>query len=185
MDDVPHATDPVLAQLLDAIWRKLARACADRRAGWRLPALATVDASGAPRVRTLVLRGADRAGPLLALHTDARSAKALEITREPRVALMFWDAAARQQLRAEGHAVLAPDQAAFASLPADARMIYAVDPRPGTPIAAADAFTRGDPASAFRVLSVRPHRLEWLDLSGTHRRALFDLDAHRATWLVP
>lgn len=185
MDAPSVPSDPALGAVLEAIWRKLACAAQDRRAGWRHPALASVDASGAPRVRTLVLRGADRAAPALLLHTDARSAKAAEIARDPRVALLFWDQAARLQLRIEGEAALAADPAMFAALPPLARSVYAVDPAPGTPIAAPETLGAADPAVAFRVVRVVPRQMEWLDIAGAHRRARFELASGRAGWLVP
>lgn len=185
MDACPAPPDPALRTLLDAIWQRLASATHDRAAGWRHPALASVDETGAPRVRTLVLRGADPAAPALVLHTDARSAKAAEIAHQARVALVFWDPAIGTQLRIEGEAAIIADPATFATLPPPARRLYAVDPAPGTPIEAPGAFGETDPARCFRVLRVVPRRLEWLDISLPHRRARFDLAGGRACWLVP
>jgi hypothetical protein len=185
VDTPADLSDPALGALLEAIWHRLARAALDRRAGWRHPALASVDASGAPRVRTLVLRGADRAAPALLLHTDARSAKAAEIARDPRVALLFWDEAARWQLRIEGEAALAADPATFAALPPPARSVYAVDPAPGTPIATPGTLRAADAAASFRVVRVAPRQMEWRDIGGAHRRARFELASGRASWLVP
>lgn len=180
------SAEATLEAVLHGIWQALAAAPADASAPWRFPALATVDAAGAPRLRTLVLRAADRSTATLALHTDARSAKAAEIARDPRVALLFWDSARLVQLRAEGTATLAPDESAFAALPPAARGVYAVAPPPGTPIPAAGAFAHADPAPAFRLLRVAVARLEWLDLSGPrHARARFDMAAAHACWLVP
>lgn len=178
----PHDTlDTVLA---DA-WRRLARATADRRAAWRTPVLATLAPDGAPRARILVLRAADAARATLTLHTDARSAKAAELARDPRAALLFWDSRALIQLRAEGSASLAADPAAFTALPAGGRAVYAVAPAPGTPIATPGAVGTTDPETAFRTLTVQVASLEWLSLGTPHRRARFDLGAGRATWLVP
>jgi hypothetical protein len=174
-----------LDDLLDAIWRGLVRACHDRRTGWRLPALATVDATGAPRVRTVVLRGADRATASLLIHTDARSAKAGELAREPRTSLMFWDAAGRRQLRAEGEATVHTDDTAFAALTPEQRVVYALDPPPGTPITHPDAMTPADPSAAFRVLRVRVRLLDWLELGTKQRRARFDVESDRASWIAP
>ncbi len=97
---------PELQSLLDDIWRGLSRAAVDRRHGWRTPVLATVGADGAPRARTVVLRAVERETRTLRLHTDRRSAKAAEIARNPNVALVFWDARARLQLRTVGIAAL-------------------------------------------------------------------------------
>lgn len=181
----PPAEPPALDALLEATWQRLARAVHDRHAAWRTPALATVDATGAPALRTLVLRGVDRAAHCLRLFTDARSAKAAEIAAEPRIALLFWDARHQVQLRATGTASLAPDPAAFAALPAPARALYAVAPPPGTAIASADSFALAGGDGHFRVLTVRLAAFEHLELSTPHRRARFELGAGSATWLVP
>lgn len=185
MDQPRPLPQPTLPHLLETIWNGLLAACRQPDSGWRLPALATVDPAGAPRVRTVVLRAVDRGQASIALHTDARSAKAAEIARHPRVALLFWDAVARVQLRAEGEASVATDPSAFAGLSDAARALYAVAPAPGTPVAAPDAVGRTDPSPNFRLLSVRLRVLEWLEIAATHRRARFDLASGEAAWLVP
>jgi pyridoxamine 5'-phosphate oxidase len=185
MDQPRPPLEPSLAHLLESIWTRLLLACRQPDAGWRLPALATLGPAGAPRVRTVVLRTVDCGQASITLHTDARSAKATEILRDPRVALLFWDAIDRVQLRAEGEASVEADPAVFATLSDAAMALYAVAPAPGTPIAAPDAMGRTDPAPNFRRLRVQLRALEWLDVAAMHRRAHFDLAAGKAAWLVP
>ncbi|MFQ3622643.1 MAG: pyridoxamine 5'-phosphate oxidase family protein [Acetobacteraceae bacterium] len=183
---------PDLQLLLDDIWRGLCRAAADRRHGWRTPVLATIGADGAPRARTVVLRAVDRQVRTLRLHTDRRSAKAGEIACDPRVALVFWDARARLQLRAGGIAELltggAARDAAWAATPPGARRDYATLDAPGTPSPAAQAAYGGDGSANFALVLVRIVTIDWLSLARDgHRRAGFALeeDGPRATWLVP
>lgn len=179
------AAPPTLDDLLDQIWAGLARAVRDRHSNWRTPGLATIGTDGAPELRTVVLRGADRAGASLRLFTDARSAKAAQIAREPRVALLFWDPRAQAQLRATGTAQIAGDPKAFAALPEAARALYAAAPPPGSPIEAPDAFATESDAAHFAVLKIRLAAFEHLVLATPHRRARFDLSRGTATWLVP
>jgi len=79
MDDPADLPDPALGALQEATWRRLARATHDRHAGWRHPALASVDAAGAPRVRTLVLRGVDPAANFRVVQVRARSLEWLDL----------------------------------------------------------------------------------------------------------
>ena len=88
-------------------WRALLRGAREREG--RSPAarwlqLATVAADGSPRVRTLVFRGwAGDTG--LDLLTDARSAKAAELERQPAVELCWLLPRARMQFRLRGAVV--------------------------------------------------------------------------------
>lgn len=188
-----HAHD--LAELRAEAFRLLARGVADRRSAFHTPTLATVGLDGAPRARTLVLRGFEAASRTLRLHTDARSAKPAELAREPRCALHVYDPAAQVQVRLEGLARLHRDdavaEAAWAASRPMSRMCYAIEPGPGTPVAAPLPAPR-DPAAGrahFAVILLRFHRLEWLWLAAEgHRRARIAWDAagvEEATWLSP
>ena len=83
-------------------WRLLAEGVERGRSGFHLPALATLDPAGAPRVRTVVLRAVDRGAGTLRFHCDRRSAKADEIARNGACALMAYDGETSVQIRAEG-----------------------------------------------------------------------------------
>ena len=80
--DPPVDLDDVLAES----FRLLARGVADRRSPFHTPTLASLNADGAPSLRTVVLRGFDPARRELRVHTDARSAKLAELAAEPRAA---------------------------------------------------------------------------------------------------
>jgi len=62
--------------------------------------LATVDASGQPSARTVLLKGIDRRG--LAFYTNLESRKARELAANPKAALLFWWPAQGRQVRFEG-----------------------------------------------------------------------------------
>jgi hypothetical protein len=184
-----------LEDCLQEAFRRLARGVADRRSAFHTPTLATIGTDGAPEARTVVLRGFDAATRTIRLHTDARSGKVAELARDPRCTLHLYDAGAKLQLRLGGRGTLHGDDAvaerAWADSRDSSRMVYAVEPGPGTPIAEPLAAPRDAAAGrgAFRVILLRFDRLEWLELAATgHRRAGFTWPAEAApamTWLVP
>jgi pyridoxamine 5'-phosphate oxidase len=83
--------------------RQLGRWFEEARAAVRAPeamALATADASGAPSVRMVLLKGFDESG--LVFYTNVTSRKGTELDANPRAALLLhWDPLGRQ-VRVEG-----------------------------------------------------------------------------------
>lgn len=184
-DDLEAARAQAFAQ-----W---ARGVADRRSPFHTPTLATIGRDGAPRLRTLVLRGFDPAARRLRLHTDRRAEKFEEIAAEPRISLHGYDPGQRVQIRLEGIATLHTDdalaEAGWAASRDFSRMCYAIDPGPGmevgTPLPAPLDAQAGRPH--FAVIQLEFHRMEWLWLAAEgHRRARFTWgDTSTAAWLVP
>lgn len=187
-----HADD--LAEMRAAAFALLERGVADRGSPFHTPTLASLGLGGAPRARTLVLRGFDAASRMIRLHSDRRSEKFAELAQEPRCALHAFDPDTQVQIRLEGVASLhSEDEVAeaawLASRPAE-RALYAAGPDPGTPIAAPLPAPRDEGAGRahFGVILLHVHRLEWLWLAAEdHRRARIDWlpGEERATWLVP
>lgn len=180
-------------------WRRLAVGAQDRRGPFHTPALATVDQAGRPRLRTVVLRGADPEAGTLRFHCDARSDKAREIGAGSGAALHVYDAGAKLQLRAEGSARLhrgdALAETAWTGAQAMSRVCYGIDPAPGTRLPAGDAYTLpGETPEAeigrenFCAVVVQVARLDllYLDRRG-HRRAVFarDGDGWTGGWVAP
>jgi pyridoxamine 5'-phosphate oxidase len=174
--------------------RLMARGAADRRAAFHTPTLSTVGLDGRPRARTVVMRGLDVAERLIRLHSDVRSAKVSEVRRDPRVALVFYDVAAKLQVRAEGTAAVhAGDDVAreaWGRSQPMARAIYAGPVAPGTPIAApAQAEPPADGGEAhFAVIRCIFDRLDLLSLQAAgHRRLLLRWtgEERSAQWLTP
>lgn len=188
-----------LALCFAEAWRLLVDGAARGRSGFHLPALATLDAAGRPRVRTVVLRAADRASGTLRFHCDRRSDKAAEIAVQGACALMAYDAEATVQIRVEGTATLHTDDAvadaAWAGAQAMSRVCYGIDPGPGTGIAEGGAYALPDAEAAltlgrphFAAVLVRAERLDFLHLDRRgHRRAGWrrDGDGWAGSWLVP
>lgn len=187
------------AAMFLVLWRLLTEGAERGKSGFHLPALATVAADGCPRVRTVVLRAADRASGTLRFHCDRRSGKAAELLSDPACALTAYDAAEKIQIRIEGRASLHTDDAiaesAWAGSRAMSRVCYGAEPGPGTALPTGDAYALPDEAEAatlgrphFAAVVVRTERLEllYLDRRG-HRRAGWrrDGDGWEGAWLAP
>ena len=200
---VPDTLDAVLAQA----WGLLVRGAADRHHRFHTPVLATIGLDGAPEVRTVVLRAADRAERTLRVHSDRRAPKVAEIRADDRVSLAFYDPAEKVQVRVAGRADLHVDadpvaRSAWAATSRFGRRCYLASAGPGTPASMPisglpeelegrepswDATEAGLPN--FVAIRICVTRLDWLHLAHTgHRRARFDWLAGNppaATWCAP
>lgn len=178
-----------LGATLKFAWQMVGRGVQDRRSAFHTPVLATQGADG-PQARVLVLRALDAAQRSLTFHTDTRSAKLPELASDSRVAVTFYDAARKVQLRLKGVASVHANNALShqrwaASRPSSLRCYLGAQPG-----AVTDAPTSGLPAQVeghepelhelviaepnFAVLQVAVQRLEWLHLhTRGQRRALF------------
>ena len=187
-----------LAALLDRAWEALEAGAGPDKSRFSMVYLATSGAGGAPRLRTVVLRRADRANGTVGFNTDLRSPKVAELQAEPRAALLGYDMEAGFQVRIEGRARLSPcDPAAWAAALPRSRICYRHAFAPGAPLAAPED---GDPTpemeappdesdglSSFCAVDLLIGRLEALDLrKGGHRRAEFRAEeGWVGRWLAP
>ena len=183
------------------LWERLAAAAKGLRSPWHTPAVGTADGD----LRIMVLRHVNAAAGRLRFHTDARSPKARLIGGGARVSLLFYDAAAKLQLRCSGVGLIETGggdaDVAWAASSASSRRCYLASTAPGN---RADGPTSGLPETVagrvptlpeteagranFAALSVTLDRIDWLFLAhGGHRRALFERSGDRWTagWLVP
>ena len=190
-----------LEQIYTRIWDCLCAAVRLDNHPFKVMQAATVGLDGAPNVRTVLLRGANEANNLLTFHTDVRSPKVAELSREPRVALVSVDPVQNLQIRVAGATRIVRDDPArveaWQSSPDHDLVAYRTHLAPGTPLnRAGDALDATDDipdASAglrhFCVVEVRPTRLDWLDLSlaDLPLRARYVRDGDRWTqhWIAP
>ncbi len=202
---MPDGADAHFYDDLDATraqcWALLARGAADRRSGFHTIQIATLAPDG-PRLRTVVLRGAEAETRRVRVHSDARAAKIAEIEADPRVELCAYDARAKIQLRLRGRAAIHRDDAladaAWAGSGDGARRCYRAVVAPGAPLPAPQAGDLPQEALApaerdagraqFVVVALSVARIEWLYLAARgHRRAAFDWDGAgwAGRWLAP
>ncbi|TVQ56273.1 MAG: pyridoxamine 5'-phosphate oxidase [Rhodobacteraceae bacterium] len=189
--------DGTLAEL----WAQLARGAADRRSGFHTVQVATAARDGGARVRTVVLRGVDRAGGTIRFHTDARSEKCADIVAEPRIEVCAYDGRAKIQVRLRGRATVEAGDAAasaWAATRPPSRVCYRTPFAPGSRLDSPGAADPGpgarDPVDAeagranFRAVLVRVESIDWLYLAARgHRRARFACDGRgwSGVWLAP
>ncbi|MFM8413399.1 MAG: pyridoxamine 5'-phosphate oxidase family protein [Planctomycetota bacterium] len=174
------------AEIWSRLAAELARAASSARHPLHLVTVATLGADGGPRARTVVLRGFDAERRVVCFHTDSRSPKAAEITRDGRVALHWYDAEARLQIRIPAEAVVhhgdAVASAAWQAALSMSRACYASPTPPGTRLAAfpaaAPAPTAADDRGLahFAVVRCRFAAVELLALHASgHERMLLEI----------
>ncbi len=197
-----------LSDIHTAIWQLLSDGAASRHHGFHLPTLATVDASGNPEARIVVLRGVIPSERYVTCHTDARSPKIAQIEHHPAVAWVFYDPKERVQVRVTGKTqVLNPTRDPFAAelwnkAPLTSRRCYLAPNAPSDvsvewssnlPADMLDRIPSEEESEAgvtnFRVLKTTVLKLEYLHLAHNgHIRARFDYQddgEFEASWLEP
>lgn len=183
-----------LDALLTQIWAHLHAATLDGDRPFKTIQVATIGLNGCPNVRTVLLRHASERDNVIRFHSDIRSPKIAELTRQSRVALVGVAADLKVQLRIFGEAqILRDDQTrrdAWNSSPDRSLVAYRTSISPGEPIAQpGDAFggTHAPGAdeglSHFCVVEVRPHHFDWLDESAADYPQRARFTRHDSTWV--
>ncbi len=183
-----------LDETIAEAWRVFGRGAVDRKSSFHTPSVATTGLDGAPRLRTVVLRGCDSSARTVRFHTDQRSAKFAELTRDPRIAIMGYDAGRKIQVRLSGvaHLHVSDDIArqAWANARPASLACYRQIEVPGTPLDQPTRLAAPNPDGYenFVVIAVSVHALEWLYLANEgHRRAqcIWSASGSAAHWLAP
>ena len=195
--------EPTLDAIRDDIAARLATAATDRTSPMHTPVVGTQDAG----LRVMVLRAFDAADWSCRFNTDARAPKVATIRSGEefgaKLGLLFYDAAAKLQIRATGHGRVESHgphaDAAWDEATPFARRCYLAQGAPGEVLAQPGSGLPSEvegvkpseaqlaPARAnFAVLLVRLQTLDWLYLDHAgHRRAQFDLIRGHARFVVP
>lgn len=175
------------AEIWERLTAELAAAAASARHPLHLLTVATVGADGSPAARTVVLRGFDADRRELRFHTDIRSPKAAQLARDGRLALHWYDARARLQIRIAARATVHhQDETARAAWLASqpmSRACYGSAAAPGTPLqnipGPPEPLAADDPTGLtnFAVVCCRFTAVELLALHASgHERIRLELD---------
>lgn len=196
----PGRDGEVMLEILEAIRSdidaRLTRAVRDRDSPMHTPVVATADADA----RIMVLRDFQPATGILRFHTDIRAPKAKVIGDGGPVGVLFYDKAAKLQIRCRGTGEIVGSgplvDAAWAASTRFARRCY-LGEGPGAPSSVPTSgvpaeFEGHEPEEAalvparknFAVLLVTIASLDWFHLAHTgHRRAIFEHGDGR--WVAP
>jgi pyridoxamine 5'-phosphate oxidase len=123
--------------------------------------LATVDASGQPAARIVLLKAVDARG--LVFHTNYDSRKGRDLAANPRVALLFFWPELERQVRIEGgarHVSAAESDDYFRQRPRESQLSAWASPQ-STPIAARDVLEARLAEARGRYADVVPRPPHW------------------------
>lgn len=145
----------------------------------KIAVFATVDSSGLPHSRCVVIREIRPDGTAV-FATDARSEKVRHLTERPAVELVFWLPGSRVQVRVAGDArqLDNPEEIRrhWREISPASRATFTW-PMPGEPRAMSEAFDHpapADPPSTLALVEVTPLVVDYLSLRETpHTRWIF------------
>ena len=183
-------------------WNRLVNGAVKSRDAFHTPCVAT-QCNGDINLRTVVLRKALPEIKELRFHTDTRSKKWKELTLNPSISALFYDAADRIQIRVKGRAVLQFNNditdVAWQKTALSSRRCYLTNFDPSS---FTDNPTSGLPEHIeqenftieeseigyqnFGIVSIQVQNIDWLWLHHAgHRRAYFDYVSERFQWMIP
>ena len=184
------------------IWSMLDDAVTNRSSQFRIPTFIcghNNDIDG----RIVVLRKSDQQNNLVQFHSDIRSDKIELLKNNPNAALLFYDKDEKIQVRLKVECIINHNnnitKASWEKTQHISRKCYLVDNGPGTesdiptsglkPELDNSDYTKEQSEEGYKnftVIQCKIKSIEWLYLAAKgHRRAKFDLDNNKNSWLVP
>jgi 3-hydroxyisobutyrate dehydrogenase len=191
-----------LPDLENDTWNRLVNGAVKSRDAFHTPCVAT-QCNGDINLRTVVLRKALPEIKELRFHTDTRSKKWKELTLNPSISALFYDAADRIQIRVKGRAVLQFNNditaAAWQKTSLSSRRCYLTNFDPSsftdnptsglTEHIEQENFTLVESEIGFNhfgIVSIQVQNIDWLWLHHAgHRRAYFDYETGSFSWMIP
>ena len=184
------------------IWLMLDDAVTNRGSQFRIPTFICGDQSSFDG-RIVVLRKSDQKNSLVQFHSDIRSDKIQKLKKNPNAAMLFYDKEEKIQVRLKVECTVNHNnnvtKESWSKTQHISRKCYLVDNGPGTE---SDIPTSGlkpeldnfeftmeqseEGYKNFTVIQCKVKSIEWLYLAAKgHRRARFDIETNKDTWLVP
>ena len=190
------------SEIKKKIWLMLDDAVTNRGSQFRIPTFICGDQSSFDG-RIVVLRKSDQQNSLVQFHSDIRSDKIEKLKKNPNAAMLFYDKEEKIQVRLKVECTVNHNnnvtKESWSKTQHISRKCYLVDNGPGTE---SDIPTSGlkpdldnfeftmeqseEGYKNFTVIQCKVKSIEWLYLAAKgHRRARFDIETNKDTWLVP
>ena len=184
------------------IWLMLDDAITNRASQFRIPTFICGDQSDFDG-RIVVLRKSDQLNNTVQFHSDIRSDKIEKLKKNPKAAMLFYDKDEKIQVRLKIDCVVNHNnevtKESWSKTQHISRKCYLVDNGPGSESASPTSglkpeldnfeFTMEQSEKGYKnftVIQCKIKSIEWLYLAAKgHRRARFDLETKKDTWLVP
>ncbi len=191
-----------LPELEQDCWDRLVSGATKSRSPFHTPCVATLNQEEVS-LRTVVLRKALAKERELRFHTDIRSPKWQDLSQNPSISALFYDAVDRIQLRVKGKAVLHHTNEitaeAWQKTSLSSRKCYLTLFSPSsfteestsglTDDIEHENFTLAESESGytnFGIVSIHVQSIDWLWLNHAgHRRAYFDYEKGVNSWMIP
>ena len=190
------------SEIKKKIWLMLDDAVINRSSQFRIPTFICGNQSDFDG-RIVVLRKSDQQNSLVQFHSDIRSDKIQKLKKNPNAAMLFYDKEEKIQVRLKVECIVNHNnnvtKESWSKTQHISRKCYLVDNGPGTE---SDIPTSGlkpeldnfeftmeqseEGYKNFTVIQCKLKSIEWLYLAAKgHRRARFNLETNKNTWLVP
>ncbi|WP_415320326.1 pyridoxamine 5'-phosphate oxidase family protein [Candidatus Pelagibacter sp. Uisw_092] len=190
------------SEIKNKIWSMLDNAIKDRGSLFRIPVFicgGQDDFDG----RIVVLRKSDRENNFIQYHSDIRSDKIAKLKSNKNAAMLFYDKEEKIQVRLKVECIVNHKnditKQSWLKTGHMSRKCYLVDHGPGTlsetptsglkPELDNFEFTMEQSEAGYKnftVIQCKIKSIEWLYLAAKgHRRARFDLENNKDTWLIP
>ena len=190
------------SEIKKKIWLMLDDAITNRSSQFRIPTFICGDQSEFDG-RIVVLRKSDQKNNIVQFHSDIRSDKIKKLKRNSKAAMLFYDKEEKIQVRLKVECVVNykndVTKVSWSKTQHISRKCYLVDNGPGSE---SDTPTSGlkpeldnfeftmeqseEGYKNFTVIQCKVKSIEWLYLAAKgHRRAKFDLETNKDTWLIP
>jgi 3-hydroxyisobutyrate dehydrogenase len=189
-------------QIKNKYWSMLEDAVSNRASSFRIPVFICSHQDEVDG-RIVVLRKSDRENNLLQFHTDFRSPKIEILKNNNKASLLFYDKEEKIQLRVKVNCEINNQNSitkeSWKKTQHISRRCYLTDSPPGTSsenptsgmISKLEDFdyTMDQSEEGFKnftVIKCTIKTIEWLYLAAKgHRRAMFDIENKKESWLVP
>ena len=184
------------------IWLMLDDAITNRASQFRIPTFICGDQSDFDG-RIVVLRKSDQLNNTVQFHSDIRSDKIEKLKKNPKAAMLFYDKNEKIQVRLKIECVVNHNnditKESWSKTKHISRKCYLVNNGPGSESTSPTSglkpeldnfeFTMEQSEEGYKnftVIQCKIKLIEWLYLAAKgHRRARFDLETKKDTWLVP